>query len=36
MLDLLQRNLENPVMICQILSILTNLSLNDQINISIR
>ena len=36
MLDLLQRNVKNPIMICQILSILTNISLNDQINVNIR
>lgn len=35
MLDLLQRHVSNPILTCQILSILTNISLNDQINLNI-
>lgn len=35
MLDLLQRHVSNNILTCQILSILTNISLNDQINLNI-
>tara|TARA_B110000285_G_C15046585_1_gene574632 strand:+ start:452 stop:754 length:303 start_codon:yes stop_codon:yes gene_type:complete len=36
LLELLQSYQQNPIMICQVLSNLTNLALNDQINSRIR
>ena len=36
LIELLQKNLKNSILVCHILSVLTNLSLNDQINVNIR
>lgn len=36
LVELLQKNVNDSILACHVLSVLTNLSLNDQINVNIR